>query len=145
MNAKTLWTGLILLATVLLVVLALLTRPQAPSLPTGPQPVKATTNPLDVPLLQHMREDGLDVGAEPGHQLTIGRSGDEVSLTLSDGLIEYLGPGSLEQMELSTPQSVVSWQRYERFLNDLHNLIVARHPEAHEHEEGEHPEADEAK
>ncbi len=145
MNPKTLWTGLVVLATVLLVVLALLTRPKAPGPISGPEPVKATTNPLDVPLLQHMREDGLDVGAEPGHLLVIGRSGDEVSLTLSDGLLEYLGPGFLEQLELSTTQTMVSWQRYERFLNDLHALIVARHPEAHEHEEGEHSEASEVK
>lgn len=134
MNRKMLMTGLIAVATVLVVVWTLLTRPQIPEPSTGPQPVKAATNPLDVPLLDHMREDGLDVGAEPGHQLVIGRNGDEVSLTLSNRLLEYLGPGSLEQLELSTTQTVVSWPRYERFLEDLHALIVARHPEAHEQE-----------
>ncbi len=140
MNRKMLMTGLVVVVTVLLVVWALLTRPQAPGPATGPEPIKALTNPLDVPLLQHMHEDGLDVGAEPGHQLVIGRSGDEVSLTLSSGLLEYLGPGSLEQLQLSTPQTVVSWHRYEQFLEDLHALIVAHHPEVHEHEEGEHAE-----
>jgi hypothetical protein len=144
MNRKMLMTGLVVVATVLVVVWALLTRPTVPGPSTGPQPVKAATNPLDVPLLAHMREDGLDVGAEPGHQLVIGRSGNEVSLTLSSGLIEYLGPGSLEQLELSTTQTVVSWPRYERFLEDLHALIVARHPEAHEHEEEEGPETKKA-
>ncbi len=135
MNAKTLWTGLIVVATALLIVLGLLTRPhQSPQTAKTPKTPKITSNPLEVPLVEHMIEDGLDVGAEPGHQLVVGRVGDEVSLTLSSELLEFLGPGSLEQLELSTTQTQVSWSRYEKFLEDLHDLIVARHPEVHEHD-----------
>jgi hypothetical protein len=141
MNKRTILTILVALGTVSLLVIAFLSRPHAPKPASAPTSVKETKNPLDVPLLEHMREDGLDVGSEPGHQLVIGQSGNEVSLTLSNGLLAYLGPGSLEQLELSTTQTAVSWQRYERFLEDLHRLIVARHPEVHEHEEhGEHDE-----
>jgi hypothetical protein len=66
MNAKTLWTGLIVVATALLIVLGLLTRPhQPPQTGKTPQTPKITSNPLEVPLVEHMIEDGLDVARNP--------------------------------------------------------------------------------
>jgi len=71
MNKRRILKILVVLGAISLLVIAILSRPNAPKLASDPASVKETRNPLDVPLLQHMREDGLDVGPEPGHQLVI--------------------------------------------------------------------------
>lgn len=148
MNGRTIGFTLLLLAAAVFVVVSLLTRP--PVQPPNPDGSGAIGDPLKVALLAHMVENkALTAGApaddaQPGGEkgtaektprpdLTVARKGDKIEIALSEEFLEELGPGALAALGLPERKMPLSQGRYDRFLHDLHDLIISQNPDTHGH------------
>ncbi|MFC1600997.1 hypothetical protein ACFL34_01445 [Candidatus Sumerlaeota bacterium] len=132
MTRKHLGILVALVTAVILVFAAIATRSGLDT--STPEPFATTGDPLAVPLLVHMLDGGeLNAGPEPGAELVVTRRDDRIHVQVSKQLLDRLGPGALEKLGLLTTEQTMSWSRYNRFLESLHDSIVEMLDE-HEHE-----------
>lgn len=117
-----------------LLVWAIRTRPNVPRVKShigGLAAAMPLPDPLTAALLGEMRhEHHLDVGLPPGHALSIARKDGRVEVTLSEELLQDLGPGTLDTLGLPDRTVTFTWSKYLEFLERLHVLVATRHPGA---------------
>ena len=127
---------------VALIFVAVATRPRLDT--PSPDEVVTGGDPMTAPLMVHMLEAGvLDAGAEESGELVLTRSDDGIHVQVSERLLDRLGSGALERLEMLTPEETMTWSRYNRFLDRLHDAIVETLPEdeRHEHHKEHHHDA----
>jgi hypothetical protein len=133
MTRKQVGIALLVAGIIGLLVYAIATRPSLDAPESAP--VATEKDPLAAPLIEHMLEAGvLDASDQPNAELAITRRDGKVHIHVSERLLERLGPGALEKLELLAPEETMSWNRYHRFLDRLHDAIVETLPEEHRHE-----------
>ena len=102
----------------------------------APSPVEpAPFDPFAADMLVHMQEaEALRVGSGPEDDLAVVREGSQIRVIVAEHLLERLGPGALGKLGMFEHEELMSRSRYSRFLEDLHDLLVAAMPHAHEHD-----------
>jgi hypothetical protein len=134
---KVIVTVLLVAVAALLVFWGLKTRPGVETTP--PVETAGKQDPLQHPLLAHMKEaEKIDIGDSTEHDLAIIGQGNEIRVAISPRLLEKLGPGALERMGMLGPDETMSWNRYNRFIEKLHERIAELDPHAHEESEEGH-------
>jgi hypothetical protein len=141
MNTKRVVLIVVIAACVVAAIaVALKTRPAMENEPasTVSQQPGQPTDPLSEPLIAHMRDDeGIDIGPDASHALSISMDGPQVRIVVSDALIAKLGADLLPRLGMVEREATMSWTRYKRFLSDLHNVVVAAEGVEHHHHEGD--------
>jgi len=133
MTGKQIGTVALAVAVVGLLICAIATRPRLDTPATTPAVTQE--DPLAAPLIEHMLEAGvLDARDTAPAELVVTRRDDRVHIQLSEHLLERLGPGALERLELLAPEETMTWNRYRRFLDRLHDAVVEKLPEDQRHE-----------
>ena len=141
MTKRTVVIALATLVLASLVALAFLTRPSVGPGTAPNQAPEAGRDPLAVPLIAHMQDaEVLDVGPTKDHALALFADGDRVHVILSEAFLAELGPDALARLGLPDRDTLLSWDRYQHFLDTLHDLLIVLHPEAHAHSHGGEPE-----
>ena len=121
-------------------IIALVNRPRVPTAPEDA--ALPAGDPLRNLLLTHMVANGALTADRPSTEtlgapppdLTVEQKGDKIHILLSEEFIHRLGPNALIDLSMTEPEAFFSRDRYLRFLDDLHKLIVTLHPEIHEHD-----------
>lgn len=125
-----------IVAGILGAIYMIMTRPPVPPTDAGStrkEQSVADRDPLKVPLLAHMHEEeGIDIGttitATSTPDVVAIRKGDEIEVILSEKLLQRLGPDALVSLQMTDRYETMTWERYNRFVSALHELIIAKSP-----------------
>ena len=130
---------IVIIGVVIALALALKTRPTVQEESNVQRKEIQAMDPLSAPLIAHMRDDdGIDIGPDTSHALAIMIEGEQIRVVVSDRLKEKLGADLLERLGMVENEKQMSWDGYQRFLNDLHNIIIVAEGGEHHHHHGDH-------
>ena len=141
MKGKTIAIALGAAVAAVLVWAALRTRPEIETPPAPAPPSADARDPMKTPMLEHMIEvEKIDAGPSTDRELALIRDGDQVRVVVSERFIEKVGADALPRLGMAVADETMSWDRYLRFLEQLHDILAESSPghEAH----GAHEHAD---
>ena len=118
---------------------ALRTRPEIETPPAPTPPSADARDPMKAPGLEHMMEvEKIDAGPSANHELALFRDGDQVRVVVSEKLLEKLGADALPRLGMAVADETMSWDRYLRFLEQLHDILAESSPDHEAHGAHEH-------